>query len=298
MGSFEEDKDIIKQNLECVTERPDAVFGIRMLMEDKCEMPDRETVQDVMDRHLGRSECFCYDAQVIGFSASQYSVHFAKENKDISPQLLIMGCKPITAPVMDGMEKSQTWDCPECDDILQQCTWQVAASDMMAAGLNYKERAEMLVQYVEALMELFPSCRAVVFDSSKKMFTRETLIRCRLSMESRFIYYAVNVRLFNIQGAEDMIVDSVGMSMLSLPDVQYHFHGVNPNAVVAHAYQILAYIFASGNPIKSGDSIDGFRGGHMDPSVQWRVQYENAMLPPARKLLDVNMGVYAAGVRE
>ncbi len=61
----------------------------------------------------------------------------------------------ITAPVMDGMEKSQTWDCPECDDILQQCTWQVAASDMMAAGLNYKERAEMLVQYVEALMELF-----------------------------------------------------------------------------------------------------------------------------------------------
>ena len=144
MGSFEEDKDIIKQNLECVTERPDAVFGIRMLMEDKCEMPDRERVQDVMDRHLGRSECFCYDAQVIGFSASQYSVHFAKENKDISPQLLIMGCKPITAPVMDGMEKSQTWDCPECDDILQQCTWQVAASDMMAAGLNYKERAEML----------------------------------------------------------------------------------------------------------------------------------------------------------
>ena len=66
--------------------------------------------------------------------------------------------------------------------------------------------------------------RAVVFDSSKKMFTRETLIRCRLPMESRFIYYAVNVRLFNIQGAEDMIVDSVGMSMLSLPDIQYHFH--------------------------------------------------------------------------
>ena len=81
MGSFEEDKDIIKRNLECVTERPDAVFGIRMLMEDKCEMPDRERVQDVMGRHLGRSECFCYDAQVIGFSASQYSVHFAKENK-------------------------------------------------------------------------------------------------------------------------------------------------------------------------------------------------------------------------
>ena len=41
MGSFEEDKDIIKQNLECVTERTHAVFGNRKLFEDKCEMTDR-----------------------------------------------------------------------------------------------------------------------------------------------------------------------------------------------------------------------------------------------------------------
>ena len=50
------------------------------------------------------------------------------------------------------------------------------------------------------------------------------------------MYYAVNVRYFSIQGTNDMMVDSVGMSTLFLPDLQYHFHGVDPNHVVFHAY--------------------------------------------------------------
>lgn len=298
MGSFEEDKMIVKKYLESITAHPDSIFTIRLLMEEKCEMPESEYMQDVMDQHLGKSECFCYDTKVAGFSASQYQVYFEKENTYISPQLLIMGCEPLNAPVMDEMSKSQLWDCPESEDILQRCRYQVVATDMMAAGMVYKERATMLVQYIEALLDLFPSCQAVVFDSSKKMFTRKKLLQCHLPMEARFIYYTVNVRLFNIHGGEDMIVDSVGMEPLRLPNVQYHFHGVNPNAVVGHAYQVLSYIFASGNPIKSGDHIDGFAGGRMNAAVQWQVQYEEAMLPPARRVLDVNMGIYAAGVRD
>ena len=53
------------------------------------------------------------------------------------------------------------------------------------------------------------------------------------------MYYAVNVRYFSIQGTNDMMVDSVGMSTLFLPDLQYHFHGVDPNHVVFHAYNVL-----------------------------------------------------------
>ncbi len=39
-----------------------------------------------------------------------------------------------------------------------------------------------------------------------------------------------------------MMVDSVGMSTLFLPDVQYHFHGMNPDDVVIHAYNMLYFI--------------------------------------------------------
>ena len=70
---------------------------------------------------------------------------------------------------------------------------------------------------------------------------------------TRFIDYAVNVRYFNIQGTEDMMVDSVGMSTLFLPDVQYHFHGMNPDDVVIHAYNMLYFILENDNPVGDGD---------------------------------------------
>lgn len=94
--------------------------------------------------------------------------------------------------------------------------------------------------------------------------------------EARFIYYAVNVRFFNIQDSDDMIVDTVGMSTLFLPDLQYHFHDMDPNAVVNHAYNVLNYIFDNDNPIKSNDHIDGIRNGKISQDVQWNVQYKNS----------------------
>lgn len=108
------------------------------------------------------------------------------------------------------------------------------------------------------------------------MFTRESIINCTVPKEARFIYYAVNVRLFNIQDSDDMIVDTVGMSTLFLPDLQYHFHDMDPNAVVNHAYNVLNYIFDNDNPIKSNDHIDGIRNGKISQDVQWNVQYKNS----------------------
>ena len=117
-------------------------------------------------------------------------------------------------------------------------------------------------------------------------------------MEQRFIYYAVNVRFFNIEGTDDMIVDSVGMSTLWLPDVQYHFNTLNPNSVVYHAYSVLCYIYDNECPIKSGDCVDGLENGEMSKNVQWNVQYEESLIQPVREVLDVNVGKYASGNRE
>ena len=87
------------------------------------------------------------------------------------------------------------------------------------------------------------------------------------------------------------------MSTLFLPDLQYHFHDVNPNEVVNHAYNVLSYIFDEDNPIKSGDTIDGLLNGHMRPEVQWTIQYEESLIQPVRTVIDINMGEYASGNR-
>ena len=289
--------EIFKQDKSKLDNHPGMVFIIHLLMDKMCSMPDKVYMHKIMEKHLGETECFNYDETGAGFASKKYLVSDESGEKQIPPQLLITNCFEINKPVMDAIDESQLWNCPDGKEILNSCKYQVVATDMMAAGLSAKERADMLVHYIEALVEIFPECRAVVFENSKKMFTRDDIVNCNIPEESKFIHYAVNVRFFNIEGTNDKIVDTIGMSTLFLPDLQYHFHDVNPNEVVNHAYNVLSYIFDEDNPIENGDAIDGLLNGKMSQEVQWPVQYEDSLIQPVRTVIDINMREYASGNR-
>ena len=98
-------------------------------------------------------------------------------------------------------------------------------------------------------------------------------------------------------GHDCMLIDTVGMSTLFLPDLQYHFHDMDPNWVVNHAYNVASYILANDNPIQDGETVDGVENGEMSRELQWKCQYEDALIQPPRGVLDINMGEYAAGQR-
>jgi len=100
----------------------------------------------------------------------------------------------------------------------------------------------------------------------------------------RFIRFGVNVRFFNIEGTEDMLIDTVGMSTLFLPDLQY-------------PYNVASYILEHDNPIQDGETIDGVADGQMSREIQWKCQYEDALIQPPREVLDIHMGKYASGGR-
>ena len=79
---------------------------------------------------------------------------------------------------------------------------------------------------------LYPTCEAFYFQNCGKLFLAEDVRSHQIEGSDRFIRFGVNVRFFNIEGTEDMLIDTVGMSTLFLPDLQYHFHGMDPNWVV------------------------------------------------------------------
>jgi len=93
------------------------------------------------------------------------------------------------------------------------------------------------------------------------------------------------------------MVDTLGMSTLFYPDVQYHFHGMNSDEIVNHAYSVLYYIFEHDNPIDDGQTIAGLENGDMNPDIKWKVQYEDSLIQPVRTVIDINMGEYASGSR-
>lgn len=295
MGLFNrKKKEEKKANLES---NPGSVFVMHLFMKEKCEMPSKEKMTAVMEKHLGEVECFSHSSDMAGFAPKKYKVEF-KEGS-MPPQLMVMGCIDAGNYQIDDITKSQMWNCENSESILSQCKYHVIATDMLAGAMeNYKDRADMLMDFMEALVELYPECVAVQFQTSGKMFEREQIVNHQIPREDRFVYFAVNVRFFNIQGTEDMMVDSLGMSTLYLPDVQYHFHDMDPNWVVNHAYNLLSYIYANDASIKSGDTVDGITDGRMDYDVQWKCQYEDALIQPARGVLDICMNEYASGNRE
>ena len=93
------------------------------------------------------------------------------------------------------------------------------------------------------------------------------------------------------------MVDTLGMCTLFLPDLQYHFHGMDPNWIVNHAYNAASYILVNDNPIEDGETIDGIKDGQISQKIQWKCQYEDALIQPPRAVLDVHMGKYASGKR-
>ncbi len=290
-------KEVFEQNLEKEkTPVPGGPFLIQMLFKEPVIMPDKNKMTAVLEKHIGPVECFGHDEKMAGFAALEHTTEF-KEGK-APVQLMVMGCNQFEGKGFDTFLISQMWDCQEDRErILQECKYQVVAVDMLAAALPALERANLDADFLDALAQLYPTCEAFYFQNCGKLFLAEDVRSHQFQGPNRFINFGVNVRFFNIQGTEDMVVDTLGMDTLFLPDLQYHFHGMDPNWVVNHAYSLASYILANDNPIENGETVDGVENGQLSQKLQWKCQYEDALIQPFRGVLDINMGPYAAGER-
>ena len=276
--------------------RPGGVFMVQLLMKEKCEMPASERFTEILSKHLGKVEEYGDRKVCVNFAAHDY----ISEMKDASlpVTLMISDCEEFVQGSIDAFRRSQMWDCMnDRDQILSECKYQVFANDMLGGGLPARKRANMLMDYLEALVELYPQCEAVYNVNSGKLIKADDIRKKEITGIDRFIRYAVNVRFFNVEGTEDSVVDTIGLSLLYIEDLQYHFHDMDPNWIVNHAYNLASYLLNNDNPMKDGDTIDGIRNGMIVQDIQWKCQYEDALIQPARVVMDVCMGDYAAGDR-
>lgn len=276
--------------------RPGGVFLMQLLMKERCEMLSVERMTEVLSEHLGRIEAVGSAAVSAGFAAWDYQAQF--QDGKVPVQLMVSECDGFQADGIDDMKRSQMWDCrEERDRILSECKYHVVAHDMLGGGLPSKVRANMLMDYLEALMELYPSCEAVYFLNSGKLILADEIRAKEFAGFKRFIRFAVNVRFFNVMGTGDSVVDTLGLSLLYIEDIQYHFHDMDPNWVVNHAYNMASYLLENDAPMKDGDTIDGMREGQIVQDIQWKCHFEGALIGPERAVLDVCMGEFAAGGR-
>ena len=269
------------------------VLPVSLLFHEPCELPATDILLEKLKEKFGHVDVVA-KSSLSSFALTDHCVTY-KDGKKAPPQVMISQLNPVKESLGDTIVRSQFWDCPNGVELLDSCPWQVMICDFMDAGLPVLERTNILADLLEVALELFPTCTAVFSHLSGKLLTMEDARKNPYSGPVRYFHFGVNARLFNVQGGggeSEMIVDTLGLYVLGIPDMQYHFRDLDPNAVVNHAYNTAIYQFENDSPIESGHTIDGF-----EPGSRWKCQYEHSLVQPVRHVLDVSIGDFAAGGR-
>jgi len=293
-----------KQQKEEDSEEEDVQSGsmisiMCLLFEEKGEMPSSEIICEKLKEknYKVNAEWEATDQSSRLFFLPEYTVDF-DDAKGVNYQLMMLDYHEIKKEHGDELARTQFWQTPNGVELLDSCRWQVLIGDFMSATHPPKVRAQILSDWLDIALDLFPNCKAVWFESCQNIMTAEILRNNPYEGTNRIFHGPINVRFFRVGDTEDMVVDTLGLYVFGLPDVQFHFHGLNPNNVVSMAYDIAMYQFVNDLPIKDDETVAGFDAdGNMQKNIRWKCQYEMALIEPRREVLDVNTGDFAAGNR-
>ncbi len=187
----------------------------------------------------------------------------------------------------------QTWDWTEARQVVASATHLLIANDLMAAPLEPRARNRQFRGFIRAIQETIP-CTAMHWMNTQQIINPTRFVFQQDEEGAQPLYGSINVRFFNIQGTSgDCLMDTLGLAVLGLPDIQCHYRHLQPGDVARILYNVAYYVFEHGDLIKNGETVPGVL-----ENDRWRCQHEMALVGPERVVLDLNPGdQHAAGKR-
>ena len=182
---------------------------------------------------------------------------------------------------------SQTWDWAEADAAVGRARHSLLVTEMLAADAPAADRVAALTEVVAELVRATAPL-AISWPHSQRVSDPRAWVADDLDG-------VVNVRLFAVAGESDtLVMDTLGLHVFGLPDLQCHFHGRDPGEIATLLYSTAVYVFDSGDVIFDGNTISG-----PDGEGRFVCHHEPSLLEPRRVVLDIDLGdPYAAGERD
>lgn len=283
----EKEKDVEELIPDCFAR----TYGVELFYEDKPSFDPDRLLSSIRSR-CGEVDLFAHTDTLLGFAFKEHVVQY--RDGSVSTQIAVMVTDKMVG--IDKLEPalSQSWGFKGARQAIEKCRYTIVVTDLMSSSLDYKERLALFQKTLYSVIEQAP-CSAIHWVNSQQIVDPEQYLLNNPDNEDYDILYgALNIRLFNISGPENaMLMDTMGLGALGLPDLQCHFKGLGTNAIAGLLYGYGDYIFVEGDAIEDGHTVQG-----LSSDQKWKCRHEISMAEPARVVLDIDPGApHAAGGR-
>lgn len=187
--------------------------------------------------------------------------------------------KPFSHDILTHSYR-QAWHWDTAQEVAGKCTYDLMVTDLMSMLLSYRDRVTYFQKFLTTVVSVMKP-QALYFTSSDKLVDPQEYLRQIDEHGFENLYALLNVRLYNVAGS-GMLMDSIGMHALGLPDFQIQFSEKDPGQIAGLLYSYAQYIYDFGSVIEDGNTVEGIEHGS-----RWPCIYSSAAIDPKRFVIDV-----------
>jgi hypothetical protein len=219
------------------------------------------------------------------------TIHAGDVEAPVTPKTVVWPReKTVDAPALyASLEQTRDWD--TAVEAVARCHVRVPVADLFARELEPRERLALFQSVLLGIIEADRPA-AIHWRPAGKVVDPGMLLRASGSSNyDELPAAAINVRVFRVKNGEtDLLMDTLGLAALMLPDLQIHFHGLEPARVAAHLYACALHVLKNGDCLDDGDAIEGPRSGQT-----WTCRHAASLVEPPRAVIDLHPGPDYAG---
>ncbi len=172
----------------------------------------------------------------------------------------------------------QHWLLPDFERVLPTLTHSLYLTDAMSDHLYAEERVRLLAEGLAAVLKTV-DCRALYFQPTDLLIEPDEFLAAMGDPQMQiFPPGFLNTRLIGLNRADEFMVDTLGLDVLGLPDVQCSCRGLDAQEVVQFIFGAGAHVFGQAGDIIEGDSIEGPDGS------SWVFKIDESHAPPLREV--------------
>lgn len=255
------------------------IYAVELLVDEPPAL-DREEILERMRDHCGAVAPLDPAAKVEGlnFHFPQHRVAF-KEGSLPAQCVVAVSPRPVEEKFVTAA-LGQTWDWEDAERAVERHRSTLIVSDLLAAGLPYKERLDLFQGALRGVLESVP-CLAILWRPCGRFVDPERFLRSqRPGDDYDPLFGPINVRMF--RDGEAAVMDTLGLAALGLPDLQCRFPGLDGGRVAALLHGAARYVYEMGDVIGNDHTVPG-----LEPGDRWPCRRAEAVVPPARAVVEI-----------